>query len=111
MIAGDLTRRILTNRPSILIYPPKGKIISPQATADLIIKEASHLAGVASRRKTKLWMRKTVAAHVPMHAAPYAGAMQSLDGIKMEKKTKRLVWTFLRIRSQPSLAVWSCRRF
>ena len=80
-----------------------------QASADLTIKEAAHLAGVAPRRiekdceegivprrKSKLWMRKTVAAHVPMHAVVYARAMQSLDGIKMEKKSKRLVWKFLR---------------
>lgn len=78
-------------------------------TADLTIKEAAHLAGVAPRRiekdceegivprrKSKLWMRKTVAAHVPMHAVAYARAMQALDGIKMEKKSKRLVWKFLR---------------
>ncbi|WP_239479624.1 DUF433 domain-containing protein [Actibacterium sp. 188UL27-1] len=80
-----------------------------QVSADLTIKEAAHLAGVAPRRiekdceegivprrKTKLWMRKTVAAHVPMHAVAYARAMQSLDGIKMEKKSKRRVWKFLR---------------
>lgn len=83
--------------------------MSTQVSADLTIKEAAHLAGVAPRRiekdceegivprrKTKLWMRKTVAAHVPMHAVAYARAMQSLDGIKMEKKSKRLVWKFLR---------------
>ncbi|WP_253261355.1 MULTISPECIES: DUF433 domain-containing protein [unclassified Roseobacter] len=83
--------------------------MAPHALEDLTIKEAAHLAGVAPRRiekdceegiiprrKSKLWMRKTMAAHVPMHAVAYARAMQSLDGIKMEKKSKRLVWKFLR---------------
>ena len=80
-----------------------------QVSVDLTIKEAAHLAGVAPRRiekdceegivprrKVKLWMRETVAAHVPMHAVAYARAMHSLDGIKMEKKSKRRVWKFLR---------------
>jgi uncharacterized protein (DUF433 family) len=79
-----------------------------RVSADLTIKEAAHLAGVAARRiekdceegivprrKTKLWMRETLAAHVPMHAVAYARAMYSLDGIKMEKKSKQRVWRFL----------------
>ncbi|WP_299211239.1 DUF433 domain-containing protein [uncultured Tateyamaria sp.] len=83
--------------------------MATQALTDLTINEAAHLAGVAPRRiekdceegivprrKSKLWMRETLAAHVPVHAVAYARAMQSLDGIKMEKKSKRLVWKFLR---------------
>ena len=87
--------------------------MTTHASADLTIKEAAHLAGVAARRiekdceegivprrKTKLWMRETFAAHVPMHAVAYACAMRSLDGIKMEKKSKRRVWRFLRSSKQ-----------
>ena len=83
--------------------------MATQASADLTIKEAAHLAGVAARRiekdceegivprrKTKLWMRETFAAHVPMHAVAYACAMRSLVGIKLEKKSKKRVWKFLR---------------
>lgn len=82
--------------------------MATRVSADLTIKEAAHLAGVAARRiekdceegivprrKTKLWMRETLAAHVPMHAVAYARAMHSLDGIKMEKKSKQRVWRFL----------------
>ena len=82
--------------------------MATQASADLTIKEAAYLAGVAPRRiekdceegivprhKTKLWMRETIAAHVPMHAVAYARAMQSLDGITMERKSKRRVWKYL----------------
>ena len=87
--------------------------MATQAFADLTIKEAAHLAGVAARRiekdceegivprrKMKFWMRETFAAHVPMHAVAYACAMRSLDGIKMEKKSKKRVWRFLRSSKQ-----------
>lgn len=80
---------------------------------DLTIKEAAHLAGVPKRRiekdceegivprrSLKLWMRERSAAHVPVHAVVYACAMHSLDGIKMEKKSKKLVWRFLRSTKQ-----------
>jgi uncharacterized protein (DUF433 family) len=81
--------------------------------ADLTIKEAAHLAGVPKRRiekdceegivprrNLKLWMRERSAAHVPMHAVVYSCAMHSLDGLKMEKKSKRRVWKFLRSRTE-----------
>ena len=55
--------------------------MAAQVLEDLTIKEAAHLAGVAPRRiekdceegivprrKSKLWMRDTLAAHVPVHA-------------------------------------------
>ncbi len=84
-----------------------------RAFDDLTIKEAAHLAGVPKRRiekdceegivprrNLKLWMRERSAAHVPAHAVVYACAMHSLDGVKMEKKSKKRVWKFLRSTKQ-----------
>jgi len=80
-----------------------------QAPADLTIQEAAILAGVSKRRIEKdceegivpkksmrLWLRTSNAAHVPAHAVAYARAMNAIVGVKMEKKTKRLVWKRLR---------------
>ena len=77
--------------------------------AELTVREAAILAGVPKRRIEKdceegiiperasqLWMRGTNAAHVPLHAVAHAQAMQSFEGIKMERKAKRLVWKRLR---------------
>ncbi len=92
--------------------------MTAQALADLTIQEAAILAGVPKRRiekdceegivprrKMKLWMRERNATHVPPHAVAYATAMGSLVGVKMEKKSKRLVWQRLRDRKRSSFGV------
>lgn len=84
-----------------------------QFLTDLTIREAAILAGVPKRRiekdceegivpkrTAKLWMRDTNAAHVPPHTVAYAKAMQSIAGVKLERKAKRLVWKRLRDRTR-----------
>jgi uncharacterized protein (DUF433 family) len=87
--------------------------MASEAFADLTIKEVAHLAGVSKRRiekdceegivprrKMRLLMHGNLAAHVPARAVAYACAMHSLDGVKMEKKSKLKVWKYLRSTKQ-----------
>lgn len=95
--------------------------MATHVAADLTVKEAAHPAGFTPRRiekdceegfvpwsKTKLWLRQTVAGHVPMYTVVYSRNMQSLDGIKMKMKSKRRVWKFEESQVWESRAVAGC---